>query len=283
MTAWFGIEVATQNTQGRRLSPKKPANIGDWHKGAAFSSRVTYMANLLVGHSPDVIVTQEQGDMTMARLQAAAYTAKLPGTYAVAILGGDKWDISQAIIYRTDVLTVRETGEFTLTPSGPGHSHNRVPWAIFDQIGSALTVAIVAPHLISGHTTTNAKDRGKQAVDLAGQIEDADWGVPAMVIGDVNQTLATGDPVGSAFAKHGYVDAERTPCPVVNPTYDSSNQLENPPVRHSSQIDRAFAIPKQIKFTLRQIVLALTARRYHRTPWPADHQPVLFRALVAGV
>lgn len=276
------LTAATQNVIARRLSVSKPSNIDNWKRGAAYETRVPRMVGMLAGRGVDVIATCEAGDKALSNYYTDACTDLLAGEFT-DWLDGDYWDISQTVTYRHDLFAVVARGEFQLSPVGPGSSHDMVPWVHLRHPGTGIEHVPLSVHFISGQTAANKRDRGLQAVSLITQAEKK-FGkdLPLLILGDFNAPLSADDPVTKAFNRAGYIDAEQSPYKAINAEYDTSNGLKSPPKKNRSQIDRAFAKPKHIAFTLREIVVNLDAKGNHKTPWPSDHQPLIVDYTVHG-
>jgi hypothetical protein len=271
----FQTTVAGYNVIVNRLSPKDPPKIGDWKKGETWEKRAPLCAKMVRGAS--VVATAEAGSQS-----SVALLNKALGTSFQSTVWGDGWDISQAVHFDSNIHKKLDTQAVTMVPAGPGSSHNIANLTHLEEKASGIDWYVCALHLIAGNTLAAEKQRGQQVKNLVPQVLKIAGNKPVLYIGDLNSGIGQAlgvDEVGKAFKSFGITDAENTDCAVINPKYDSYNGLVNPPKVKSVQLDRALAKPGDIKFRKREVIVDLVAGK-HRTPWPADHQPMKYEITV---
>lgn len=271
----INVTLATVNVIARRLSPTKPAGIGDWHKGEAYAKRVGIIAGMLKGC--DVVATQEAGTSSQATALDDALDKALGGTWSHYRQGDefDGGDITQSVVWRGS-LKRTAGGEVEFSPAGPGSSHDSAPWVRLEDKVTGIAFGVVSLHLIAGAGATKARSRGDQVRNLVPKVRAIPElaGLPVVYAGDMNQAREDdGDPVGKAFTAFGLTDVEASPCAGVNVDVSSYNGL-NPVVRRNGeQLDRVFVDLKRVTPRRRTVVVDLVAGK-HRTPFGTDHQPV---------
>ena len=113
--------------------------------------------------------------------------------------------------------------------------------------------------------------------------------LPVVYAGDFNSNEANAnqskypggyDAPHNVFTAAGIPDSFVTADTLVNPTWNSSNQSKNPPVRNSHHIDHIYN-DSRILITAWSIVISVTGSLYS-TPFASDHNPVRTELIIPG-
>ncbi|MCW2748988.1 MAG: hypothetical protein JWR83_98, partial [Aeromicrobium sp.] len=211
--------------------------------------------------------------------------AKALGSTWESHLFGDGWDISQSINVDTAIFEVVEHGFVTMTPAGPGGSHNIAPWALLRHRESGIAHYAVSLHLIAGSGKAIARQREAQIHTLVPQMDHIAGGLPVIYAGDMNDARGQAfDGVGRAFASFDYTDVEATDCAAEHPEWPSYNDLNPKPRKSGLQLDRCFIRTSQVTARRRKVLVPLEHGKISVPKgWPSDHWAVLYDLTVRSV
>src|SRR5215207_2455664 len=273
----FNAILVTQNVIRWRLNSKNTRGVADFKQGKDYADRCILMAKMLEGREVSLAATQEAGQFVDGDLYAKALGDVMGQPFDNVLHGDAAGDITQAVAWDTTRFSlVREGSVETVGPD-----HNTVTWVHLKHAESGIEFLQAVPHLDFRTGATADKNRQQQTLVGIDKVEAEADGLPILWVGDFNSSKEKAfDGPGKAFASRGYTDAEDTACPVVNPTFNSYNDLTNPSIKRSRQLDRLFVKTNKVDVRRREIILNLDSSGNHRRPWPSDHQPLLFEIAV---
>jgi hypothetical protein len=273
----FNAVLVTQNVIRWRLNTKNTRGVADFKQGKDYADRCVLMAKMLEGRDVSLAATQEAGQFVDGDRYAVALGAVTGHKFDNVLHGDEAGDITQSVAW--DTTRFKKVREGKVETVGP--DHNTVTWVHLRHLESGIEFLQAVPHLEFRKGTTFDERRKEQTLVGIDKVEAEADGLPILWVGDFNSSKEQkNDGPGRAFKSRGYTDAEDTPCPVVNPTFNSYNDLTNPAIKRSKQLDRLFVKTKAVDVRTREIVVNLDSSGNHRRPWPSDHQPVLFEIAV---
>jgi hypothetical protein len=271
------MTLINQNEIALRLSPKNSKHVDDWKHGLPYATRCRLMTELYKNSSVSVVAGAEAAGLPQMRTFNHALEKALGSTWE-SHLFGDGWDISQSINVDTAIFEVVEHGFVTMTPAGPGGSHNIAPWALLRHRASGISHYEVSLHLIAGSGKALSRRREAQVHTLVPQMDHVADGLPVIYAGDMNDARGQAyDGVGKAFRSFGYTDVEATDCEGVNAEWPSYNDLNLKPRKSGLQLDRCFIRTSQVTARRRKVLVPLRHGRISVPKgWPSDHWAVLY-------
>lgn len=278
------MTLINQNEIALRLSPKNTKHLGEWKHGKDYPTRCRLMVELYRETGVSVVAGAEAAGLTQMRTFNRALSRALGSTWESHVFG-DGWDISQSINVDTAIFDVVERGTVTMTPSGPGGSHNIAPWALLRHRESGIGHYEVSLHLIAGPGKPFSLRREAQVRGLVPQLDQIAKGLPVIYVGDMNDARDQAfDGVGKAFSSFGYTDLEATDCAAVNPEWPSYNALNPKPRKTGLQLDRCFIRTTQVKARRRKVLVPLEHGKISvPRGWPSDHWAVLYDLTVKKI
>jgi hypothetical protein len=278
------MTLISQNEIALRLTPKNTKHVGDWKHGKGYATRCGLMTELYRDSGVSVVAGAEAAGLPEMRTFNKALTKAL-GSKWESHLFGDGFDISQSINVDTAIFEVVDLGFVTMTPAGPGNSHNIAPWALLRHRDSGIAHYEVSLHLIAGSGKATSRHREAQIHTLVPQLDHIAGGLPVIYAGDMNDARGQAfDGVGKAFTSFDYTDVEATDCEAINPEWPSYNDLKAKPHKSGLQLDRCFIRTSQVTARRRKVLVPLENGKISVPKgWPSDHWAVLYDLTVRSV
>lgn len=259
----FTAVVVTYNLCGQNKCVNSTNGMRNW------STRKALAGTIVRSIGADVIATQE------SQTKETNFGTELPG-FALA-----SYYSAKSLYYKTSKYTKLRSGAITLDSL-----RNRYAvWAELQDKATMSKFLVSDAHLEPYKNSSTYPDRDNiryaQTRVLLAQIAKVNTGrLPVVYAGDFNSNKANAntkyvngyDAPLQAFTEAGILDSFSTAGILTNPSWNSSNQAKNPPIKHFDHIDHVFVDPR-ILTQAWKVVVTVTDSNY-TTPFASDHNPV---------
>lgn len=267
----FKAVVLTYNLCGQDKCLTTANRMKKW------AARKPLAGTIARGTGADIIATQESG------LKDTNFGTELPGFTLC------RYYSAKSLFFRTAKYSVLRSGTITL-------DSKRRRYAVWCELQDKVTrTRFIASdaHLEPYKGLTRDNIRARQTGELLRDMAVANpQKLPVVYAGDFNSNKANANqsnyPGGydapmQRFTAAGIPDSYDIADAFRDPTWNSSNQAKNPPVKHSDHIDHLY-LDSRIHANAWRVVISTTTATgsVYKTPFASDHNPVRAELVIPG-